>query len=69
VWALAHNHVLHGENTRDGVNKFRYLWVADPSGWSICDCGWQPDWGLHNSKRPDQKLLRRVRSSVGRDNR
>lgn len=61
-WALAHNRVLHGKNTGNGVNGFRYFWMADPkaSGFSECRCGWRPDWGKHYSTRARQKILKRV---------
>jgi hypothetical protein len=59
-WFLAHNHVLHGRNTRSGINGFRAFWVADRSGWQPCRCGWRPDLGEHYSKNPDQQLLKVV---------
>lgn len=59
-WFLAHNHVMHGKNTRNGVNGFRYFWIKDRSKWSACLCGWRPELGEHYSKRPEQKLLKRV---------
>jgi hypothetical protein len=27
--ALAHDHILHGKNTTNRVNSFRYFWIAD----------------------------------------
>ena len=62
-WVLAHNHILHGKNTRNGVNGFRYFWIAD-TDWSICHCGWRPDWGRHYSAVPHQKILKRVSEKV-----
>jgi hypothetical protein len=43
----SHNHILHGKNTRNGINGFRYFWIKDRSDWSVCRCGWRPDWGVH----------------------
>jgi hypothetical protein len=37
--ALAHNYILQGENTVNGVNGFRYFWLADRAGWSVRRCG------------------------------
>jgi hypothetical protein len=59
-WVLAHNHIRHGKNTTNGVNGFRYFWCADRTGWSVCRCGWRPDWGVHYSKVPRVKILQRV---------
>jgi len=61
-WVLAHNHILHGKNTRNGVNGFRYFWVEDPKrdGFLVCRCGWRPDWGKHYSAYPNVKILKRV---------
>jgi hypothetical protein len=61
-WLLAHNHIRHGKNTRNGVNDFRYFWIASREGsWKLCRCGWRPDLGPHYSKNPKRKLLKRVR--------
>jgi hypothetical protein len=61
-WLLAHNHILHGKNTRNGVNGFRYFWIASREGsWKLCRCGWRPDLGPHYSKNPKRELLKRVR--------
>jgi hypothetical protein len=49
-WAQAHNEVLHGKNTVNGVNGFRYFWLKSRKGWSVCRCGWRPDWGVHYCK-------------------
>jgi len=61
-WLLAHNRILHGKNTRNGVNGFRYFWIASrEGGWKLCRCGWRPDLGPHYSKNPKRELLKRVR--------
>jgi hypothetical protein len=31
-WLLAHNHIRHGNNTRNGVNGFRYFWIGCAKG-------------------------------------
>jgi hypothetical protein len=49
-WLLAHNHIRHGKNTGNGVNGFRYFWIASREGWKLCRCGWRPDLGPHYSK-------------------
>jgi hypothetical protein len=38
-WSLAHNRILHSKNARNGVNGFRYFWLAPGHGWSVCKCG------------------------------
>src|SRR4029450_1314545 len=61
-WLLAHNDIRHGKNTRNGVNCFRYFWIASREGsWKLCRCGWRPDLGPHYSKNPKRELLKRVR--------
>jgi hypothetical protein len=51
-WLLAHNHILHGKNTRNGVNGFRYFWIASREGrWKLCRCGWRPDLGPHYTQQ------------------
>jgi hypothetical protein len=61
-WVLAHNHVRDGKNTPNHMNGFSYFWLANPKakGFSVCRCGWRPDWGKHYSGRPHQKILKRV---------
>jgi hypothetical protein len=51
-WLLAHNHIRHAKNTRNGANGFRYFWIASrEGGWKLCRCGWRPDLGPHYSKK------------------
>ena len=47
-WALAHNDILHGKSTLNGINGFRYFWIAECAKphWVVCKCGWRPDWGV-----------------------
>jgi hypothetical protein len=44
------------------MNGFSYFWLASPKAkdFSVCRCGWRPDWGEHYSGRPHQKILKRV---------
>jgi hypothetical protein len=46
---LAHNHILHDQNTMIGVNGFRafYSYRKDLPHFVECPCGWRPDWGKH----------------------
>ena len=58
-WLVAHNHIRHGKNTRNGVNGFRYFWIASrEGGWKLCGCGWRPDLGQHYSKNPKARAPR-----------
>jgi ABC transporter substrate binding protein len=64
-WLLAHNHIRHGKNTRNGVDGFRYFWIASHEGsWKLCHCGWRPDLGPHYSKNPDRELFKRAAGYV-----
>ena len=46
-----------GEKRRAVDHTF---WLAPGHGWRKCHCGWRPDWGVHYSQVPRQKLLKRV---------
>jgi hypothetical protein len=61
-WRLAHNHMMHTKTTGQGVNGFRYFWIApEVKGFSVCRCGWRPKLGKHYSTRPNQPLVKRIK--------
>ena len=50
---LAHGHVRPASpKAKQNVNGFRFFAVDLTSLWTICDCGWRPDLGLHYRPAP-----------------
>jgi hypothetical protein len=50
---LAHGHVRPvSPKAKQNVNGFRFFAVDLTSLWTICDCGWRPDLGMHYRPAP-----------------
>jgi hypothetical protein len=65
---LAHNHILHDDQSPLGHNGFRafYFYREDLPHFVECPCGWRPDLGTHYAMKGHAKRYDTPRKRVKR---